>query len=54
MIIAEGSRLLGDEAAYKEMANAVSPYGDGKASARIRYVALKHLGIESPEVEMWA
>jgi UDP-N-acetylglucosamine 2-epimerase len=54
VIISEGSRLLGDEDAYKAMANAVSPYGDGKASARIRFVALKHLGIESPLETMWA
>lgn len=54
VIIEEGCRLLGDEAAYKAMANAVSPYGDGKASARIRFVALRYLGIESPEVAMWA
>lgn len=53
-VYAEGSKLLGDPAAYAAMANAVSPYGDGKASQRIRYVALKHLGIDSPEVPMWA
>jgi UDP-N-acetylglucosamine 2-epimerase (non-hydrolysing) len=29
------SRLLRDEHAYREMAEAVNPYGDGKASARI-------------------
>jgi UDP-N-acetylglucosamine 2-epimerase (non-hydrolysing) len=53
-IIREGSLLLGDPAAFKAMANAVSPYGDAHASARIRYVALKHLGIETEPVEMWA
>lgn len=52
-IIAEGSKLLGDEDAYRAMANAVSPYGDGKASARIRYTALRALGIETPEEAMW-
>lgn len=31
-------RLLDDEAAYKEMARGVSPYGDGKASSRIASV----------------
>ncbi|SFN82464.1 UDP-N-acetylglucosamine 2-epimerase (non-hydrolysing) [Nitrosospira briensis] len=31
-------RLLDDEAAYKEMARGVSPYGDGKASSRIAAV----------------
>lgn len=54
VIIAEGTKLLGDEAAYKAMANAVSPYGDGKASARIRYTSLRYLGIDSPEEAMWA
>ncbi len=52
-IIDEGSALLGDPAAYKAMANAVSPYGDGKASERIRYLVLKSLGIETPAVPMW-
>ncbi len=52
-IFQEGSSLLGDEAAYKAMANAVSPYGDGKASERIRFLVLKSLGIETPEVPMW-
>jgi len=35
------------------MANAVSPYGDGKAAERIRYLVLKALGVSSPEVPMW-
>jgi UDP-N-acetylglucosamine 2-epimerase len=52
-IIREGEQLLGDCDAYKAMANAVSPYGDGHASARIRYAALRHLGIESDAVPMW-
>ena len=34
-IVAEASRLLADPAAYAAMAHAVSPYGDGQASARI-------------------
>ncbi|RYG45447.1 UDP-N-acetylglucosamine 2-epimerase (non-hydrolyzing), partial [bacterium] len=53
-IFAEASRLLSDDAAYRSMANAVSPYGDGLSSARIRYVLFRDLGIESPEVPMWA
>jgi len=53
-IYMESHRLLSDAAAYRAMANAVSPYGDGVASARIRYIVLKALGIESPEVPMWA
>jgi len=52
-IFQEGSSLLGNEAAYKAMANAVSPYGDGKAAERIRYLVLKALGVSSPEVPMW-
>ncbi|RYG39187.1 UDP-N-acetylglucosamine 2-epimerase (non-hydrolyzing) [bacterium] len=53
-IFIEASRLLSDASAYDGMANAVSPYGDGLAAARIRYVLLRDLGIASPEVPMWA
>ncbi len=35
MIVREVSRLLDDEAAYRAMAEAVNPFGDGKAAARI-------------------
>ncbi len=35
VIFAEGSRLLGDEAAYRRMAEAKNPYGDGEAAGRI-------------------
>lgn len=34
-ILAEAQRLLDDEAAYREMAKGVSPYGDGHAAGRI-------------------
>ena len=34
-IIAETSRLLEDAAAYRAMAEAVNPYGDGHAAPRI-------------------
>jgi UDP-N-acetylglucosamine 2-epimerase (non-hydrolysing) len=34
-IVEHASRLLDDEAAYQAMANAVNPYGDGRASERI-------------------
>jgi UDP-N-acetylglucosamine 2-epimerase (non-hydrolysing) len=34
-ILAEAQRLLDDEAAYRQMAQAVNPYGDGHASERI-------------------
>lgn len=52
-VVAEATTLLEDEAAYRKMAQAVSPYGDGHAAERIRYLILKRLGIESPEVPMW-
>jgi UDP-N-acetylglucosamine 2-epimerase (non-hydrolysing) len=35
VIVEEASRLLSDKNAYDSMAKAVSPYGDGKAAARI-------------------
>lgn len=34
-IVAEASRLLGDESAYAAMAHRVQPYGDGRAGERI-------------------
>ena len=34
-ILAEASRLLDDDAAYRQMAHAVNPYGDGHAAERI-------------------
>lgn len=52
-IYSQGRALLSNPKAYEAMAHAVSPYGDGHASARIRYVLLSKLGIESPEVAMW-
>jgi UDP-N-acetylglucosamine 2-epimerase (non-hydrolysing) len=42
IIFAEGSRLLSDEAAYREMAEVENPYGDGHAAERI-VGALEHL-----------
>lgn len=54
VVYSEAKKLLGDPDAYTAMANAVSPYGDGKASARIRYLCLKHLGVDTPEVPMWS
>lgn len=52
-IYTEAHQLLSDQTAHEKMAKAVSPYGDGLASARIRYIVLKELGIDSPEVAMW-
>lgn len=49
-IVAEASALLSDKEAYAKMAHAISPYGDGHASQRIRYHVLKRFGIDSPPV----
>jgi len=35
-VAAELARLLEDRAAYRKMANAVNPYGDGRAAVRVR------------------
>lgn len=53
LLFEEASRLLGDPAERSKMAEARSPYGDGRAAARIRYLALRYLGIASPEEPMW-
>jgi UDP-N-acetylglucosamine 2-epimerase (non-hydrolysing) len=49
VIHAEGSRLLDSDAAYREMAEAENPYGDGHAAERI-VGALEHVlrGAEPP------
>lgn len=52
-IYAAANELLNDAAAYGRMAHAESPYGDGRASERIRYVVLSSLGIDSPKAAMW-
>jgi len=52
-IVAEATNLLGDSAAYGKMAQAVSPYGDGNAAKRIRYVVAKELGVSTPLEPMW-
>jgi UDP-N-acetylglucosamine 2-epimerase len=41
-IVAAATQLLTDPAAYQRMANAVNPYGDGRASARIVESLLAH------------
>lgn len=43
-IVGEASRLLGDSAAYAEMAKAVSPYGDGSAARQIREWVFEEFG----------
>lgn len=52
-ILNESTTLMGDPSVYKDMAQAVSPYGDGRAAARIRYVVMKSLGIVSPQEPTW-
>lgn len=52
-IVEEATTLLADPAAYAAMAQAVSPYGDGRAASRIRFVVLRALGIASPEEPVW-
>ena len=53
-IFGEARQLLCDPEAFEQMAHAVSPYGDGRAAERIRYLLLSKVGIASPEVKMWA
>ena len=53
VIVNEARLLLKSTEHHATMAQAVSPYGDGRASQRIRYIALKRLGIETPEEAMW-
>lgn len=52
-IVAESRSLLTNPTAYEKMAQASSPYGDGNAAKRIRMLALRHLGIDSPMETMW-
>jgi UDP-N-acetylglucosamine 2-epimerase (non-hydrolysing) len=43
-IVAEANRLLRRPEAYRDMAKGVSPYGDGKAAARIIQILRDYLG----------
>ena len=52
-ILNEASTLLGDPGAYTLMAQATSPYGDGRAAARIRYAIMRKLGLDSPLENAW-
>ncbi len=52
-ILNESAALLGDPVVYNAMAQAVSPYGDGRAAARIRYAIMNTLGIDSPLENAW-
>ena len=46
-------QLLTDEAAYHKMANAVNPYGDGKACGRITDAIEYYFGIREMRPENW-
>ncbi|RYD01317.1 hypothetical protein N752_30440 [Desulforamulus aquiferis] len=50
-VLAETKRLLNDKQAYKAMAEAINPYGDGRASKRIAdFVCYKfHLSDQQPQ-----
>lgn len=52
-ILNESCALLGDPTMYNDMAQAVSPYGDGRAAARVRYAVMKFLEIDSPLENAW-
>ncbi len=57
LIVAEAKLLLDDDAAYEAMANAVNPYGDGKAAERAVAAIAELLGVGerlpdfAPEIE---
>lgn len=44
-IFLEARRLLEDDRAYAQMAQAVNPYGDGKAAQRIREILFERFGV---------
>lgn len=46
-VVKELSRLLSDQKAYHQMAHAVNPYGDGKASQRIAKITEEFFGQSS-------
>jgi UDP-N-acetylglucosamine 2-epimerase len=52
-IFREACNLLESDEAFGKMAKATSPYGDGRAAQRIRFVVLRGLGVSSPEEPMW-
>jgi UDP-N-acetylglucosamine 2-epimerase len=53
-ILAESVKLLSNNSAYKAMAHAISPYGDGLASQRIVCVLLQHFGLPTQASPKWA
>lgn len=45
LIVAEARNLLDQDAAYEAMANAVNPYGDGKAAERAVAAIAELMGV---------
>src|SRR5205085_11253114 len=52
-IVAEASRLLSSEFAYRSMAAGECPYGDGRAAARIAKALSRWLAGEKPVLHEW-
>ena len=50
-IVRQAKQLLDDPAAYQSMAQAVNPYGDGNACARIADAILYHFGVSETAPE---
>jgi UDP-N-acetylglucosamine 2-epimerase (non-hydrolysing) len=53
-IIRETNLLLHEKKEYEKMANAVNPYGDGKAAERILNGILNYFGLAGEMVEEFA
>jgi UDP-N-acetylglucosamine 2-epimerase (non-hydrolysing) len=53
-IVTAVSELLDDQSAYDRMANAVNPYGDGRAASRCARAVSKFLGLSAHPVEEFA
>lgn len=52
-IVEEASKLLTSEKEHRTMSQAASPYGDGRASARVVAVAMAEVGLSVQKVPMW-
>ena len=53
-IVRQAKQLLDDPAAYQSMAQAVNPYGDGNACARIADAILYHFGVSETAPESFS
>lgn len=53
-IVRQAKQLLDDPAAYQSMAQAVNPYGDGNACARIADAILYHFGVSKTAPESFS